>query len=120
MGAFGQVLAAVARKVPEARAVMIMGNDGIPVEKVVVGGDASAEAVAAELTTVLASSLARTADTDLGMLQEMTMVTEGMTALVMAISPEYHIFVAMAPGGVAGRARAAMRVACLELEREFA
>ena len=42
-----------------------------------------------------------------------------MVALLVAITPEYFLFAALSPGGLLGRARFAMRLACLGLEQEF-
>ena len=120
MKGFADTLKGVAARVPETRAVMIMGTDGIPVERVVVKPDPNLDAVAAEFTTLLRSSLSTVSDTELGSLRELSVVSETLTALIMAITPEYYLFVSLAPGGLIGRARVAMRLACLSLEREFA
>jgi predicted regulator of Ras-like GTPase activity (Roadblock/LC7/MglB family) len=117
---FTEILRQVAARVPEARVLMIMGADGIPVDRLVVSPDANVEAVAAELTTVLRGSLAASSDTGLGALEELTVVSEGMTTVVRAITPEYFLFAAVAPGAILGRVRVALRVGCLRLEREFA
>jgi predicted regulator of Ras-like GTPase activity (Roadblock/LC7/MglB family) len=117
--AFSDALRAVAARVPETRLVMVMGTDGIPIEKLVVQADPNMEAVAAEYTTLLRSSLAAANDTGLGELQEMTIVTEKMTALIVEITAEYFIFAALSPGAVLGRARHALRFAGQRLEGEF-
>ena len=120
MSGFGSALRMLASRVPEAHAVMIIGSDGIPVEKVVVRPQANLEAVAAELTTLVRGSLAVASDTGLGELQELTLVSESMVAVIRAITPQYFVFVALAPGALVGRARLALRVACLGLASEFA
>jgi predicted regulator of Ras-like GTPase activity (Roadblock/LC7/MglB family) len=117
---FAEALKAVAAKVPEMQVVMIMGTDGIPIEKLVVKPDPNLEAVAAEYTTLLRASVSAASDTGLGELQELSVVTERMTALLVAITSEYFLFAALAPGAVVGRARFALRVAGMSLEREFA
>ncbi len=119
MSVFTQALQRIAARVPETKVVMIMGTDGIPIEKLVVRPDPSLDAVAAEYTTLLRASLSAAADTGLGDLHEMCIVTESLTALVVGITPEYFLFAALAPGAVAGRARFAMRVAGMALEGEF-
>jgi predicted regulator of Ras-like GTPase activity (Roadblock/LC7/MglB family) len=116
---FSETLQAVARRAPDARAVLIIGSDGIPVERVVIGPDGSLEAMAAELTTLVRSTLGASADTGLGALRELTVVSRGMTAVIMSITSDYYLFVALASGGIVGRARAAMRLACLALEQEL-
>jgi predicted regulator of Ras-like GTPase activity (Roadblock/LC7/MglB family) len=117
---FVGALRGVAQRVPEARAVFIMGVDGIPVERLIVAGDPEAEALAAELTTLVRTTLGSGVDTGLGELRELALVSSGAVALIMAITPQYYLFLSLAPSGYVGRARAAMRVACLSLEREFA
>jgi predicted regulator of Ras-like GTPase activity (Roadblock/LC7/MglB family) len=119
VGAFAEALEGVARKVPETEVLMIIGTDGIPIEKLLVRPDPNMEAVAAEHTTLLRASLAAAADTGLGHLQELAVTTERMTTLLVAITPEYFLFAALAPGAVMGRARFAMRVAGISLRREF-
>src|SRR6266545_1082819 len=96
-----------------------MGTDGIPIEKLVVRPEPNLEAVAAEYTTLLKTGVAVAADTGLGPLRELSVVTEKMTALLVAITPEYFLFAGLAPGALIGRARFALRVAGLALEREF-
>jgi predicted regulator of Ras-like GTPase activity (Roadblock/LC7/MglB family) len=84
-----------------------------------VRADPNMEAVAAEHTTLLRASLAAAADTGLGALQELAITTERMTTLLVAITPDYFMFASLAPGALVGRARFALRVAGLALEREF-
>lgn len=119
MAGFTEALQRIALKVPESQLVMVMGTDGIPIEKLVIKPDPNMEAVAAEYTTLLRASLLAAADTGLGQLQELAVVTEKMTALLVAITPEYFLFAALAPGAIAGRARFAMRMAGVALEKEF-
>jgi predicted regulator of Ras-like GTPase activity (Roadblock/LC7/MglB family) len=117
---FGEVLRAVAARVPEARVLMIMGTDGIPVEKLVLQPDPNLETVAAEFTGLLRASVSAASDTGLGDLRELCVVTDRLTALLVGITPEYFLFAALAPGAVAGRARFALQLAGDSLEHEFA
>jgi len=117
---FSESLKQIAGRVPEAHVVMIMGTDGIPIDKIVVQPDPNLEAVAAEYTTLLRRSLAAASDTGLGELLELTIVTEKMTAVLVAITPEYFLFAALGAGALVGRARFALRVASHALEGEFA
>lgn len=120
MAGFAETLVAIASKVPETQVVMIMGTDGIPIEKLVVRADPNMEAVAAEYTTLLRASVSAASDTGLGDLLELSVVTEKMTALIVAITSEYFLFAALSPGAMTGRARFALRIAGLALQREFA
>lgn len=120
MTGFADALKTIAARVPETRVLMIMGTDGIPIERLVVSADPNLEAVAAEYTTLLRASLSAAADTGLGELLELSVVTERMTTLLVSITPEYFLFAALAPGALAGRARFALRTASMNLEKEFA
>lgn len=119
MSAFAEVLKGVAGRVPETEVLMIIGTDGIPIEKLTIRADPNMEAVAAEHTTLLRASLAAAADTGLGALQELAITTERMTTLLVAITPDYFLFASLTPGALMGRARFALRTAGLALEREF-
>jgi predicted regulator of Ras-like GTPase activity (Roadblock/LC7/MglB family) len=116
---FSDALRSVAHRVPEAQLLIIMATDGIPVEKLVLNPDPNLEAVAAEYTALLRASVSAAGDTGLGELRELSVVTDRMTALLIAITPEYFLFAALAPGALHGRARVAMRMAGHGLEQEF-
>jgi predicted regulator of Ras-like GTPase activity (Roadblock/LC7/MglB family) len=75
--------------------------------------------VAAEYTTLLRASVQAASETGLGNLRELSVVTERMVAILMAITPDYFLFAALAPDVIAGRARFALRLAGHSLEREF-
>jgi predicted regulator of Ras-like GTPase activity (Roadblock/LC7/MglB family) len=119
MAAFSDALERVAARVPETEVLMIIGTDGIPIEKKVVRADPNLEAVAAELTTLLRASLSAASDTGLGTMKELALVTERTTTLLVAITPEYFLFASLAHGAVMGRARFALRLASLALLPEF-
>lgn len=119
MSAFSDVLRSVAARVPETEALMIIGTDGIPIEKLLLRSDPNLEAVAAELTTLLRATVGAADDTGLGPLQELAVTTERTTTLLVAITPEYFLFASLTPGAVMGRARFALRLAGLALVREF-
>jgi predicted regulator of Ras-like GTPase activity (Roadblock/LC7/MglB family) len=119
VGTFSDALRAVASRVPETEVLMIIGTDGIPIEKLSVRPDPNMEAVAAEYTTLLRASLAASADTGLGSLRELSITTERMATVLMAITPEYFLFASLSPGALMGRARFALRLAGLALRREF-
>ncbi len=119
MSGFADALKQIAARVPESQVLMIMGTDGIPIEKLVLKQDPNMEAVAAEYTTLLRASVTAAADTGLGALNELAVVTEKMTTLLVGITPDYFLFAALEPGALAGRARFAMRMASLGLEKEF-
>jgi predicted regulator of Ras-like GTPase activity (Roadblock/LC7/MglB family) len=116
---FREALQDVASRVPETQVLILMGTDGIPVEKLIVQPDPNLEAVAAEYTTLLRASVSAAADTGLGDLVELSVVTEKMTAILVGITPEYFLFAGLDPGALLGRARFALRLAGMSLEKEF-
>ena len=117
--AFAKALETIATRVPETRVVMIIGTDGIPIERLVLQHDPNLETIAAEYTTLLRSSLAAAVDTGLGELQELSVVTEHLTTLIVGITKDYFLFAVLSPGALLGRARFALRMAGASLEREF-
>ena len=119
MAGFSDALKKIAARVPETQVLMVMGIDGIPIERLVLKPHANMEAVAAEYTTLLRATVSAAGDTGLGDLRELSVVTDSMTALLVGITGEYFLFAALAPGALAGRARYALRIAGLELESEF-
>ena len=119
MGGFAEALNTIAARVPEAQLLIIMATDGIPVQKLMLHQDPNLEAVAAEYTALLRASVSAAADTGLGNLHELTVVTDRMTALLVGITPEYFLFAALGPGAVIGRARFALRLAGMSLQPEF-
>ena len=120
MTGFADALKTIAARVPETHVLIVMGTDGIPIDKLVVRPEPNLDAVAAEYTTLLRASLSAAADTGLGDLKELSIVTEKMVAMLVAITSEYFLFAALAPGALTGRARFALRLAGLGLEKEFA
>jgi predicted regulator of Ras-like GTPase activity (Roadblock/LC7/MglB family) len=116
---FRTALRALADAIPETRLLIIMGTDGIPVEKVASSDDPVLEAVAAETTTLLRDSVAAAQDTGLGALRELTLSTDRLHAHLTAITPEYFLFGAFAPGVLLGRARHLLRRTAATLEQEF-
>ncbi len=119
MTSFGDALQRIASQVPEAEVLMVIGTDGIPIDRLAVRPAPNIEAVAAEHTTLLRASLSTAGETGLGQLRELVVVTDRMTTLLVAITPEYFLFAALRPGAVLGRARFALRVAGLSLREEF-
>jgi predicted regulator of Ras-like GTPase activity (Roadblock/LC7/MglB family) len=119
MSGFSDALKKVAARVPETQMLIVMASDGIPIEKLVVRQDPDLEAVAAEYTTLLRASANAAEDTGLGALHELSVVTEKMIAVSVAITSEYFLFASLAPGALMGRARFALRMAGMALEKEF-
>ncbi|HKV42026.1 MAG TPA: hypothetical protein VJX67_22670 [Blastocatellia bacterium] len=119
---FTDTLTQITEKIEGATAAIILGIDGIPIERHAADLDPSLdiEMVATELTTLLRRGMHTASDTALGELLEMVLATERMTFLLRPITSEYFLLLAVGPGGNVGRARFELRKAQLALEEEFA
>ena len=110
---FSDTLGDLAKRIEGAVAAIILGIDGIPIERHI------AE-VQPGLTTLLRRGMHTANDTALGDLREMVIATERLTILLRPITPDYFLMLAVLPGGNVGRARYELRKAQLVLEEEFA
>jgi predicted regulator of Ras-like GTPase activity (Roadblock/LC7/MglB family) len=119
---FKDKLEAILQRTEGAIGALIMGIDGIAVEKVLSkeGRDANLDVVAAELTTLIRNSQRMGEDTGLGGLNELVLNLEGAYLAMRLISREYFIVLALQSDGNVGRGRFELRKAELELAREFA
>jgi predicted regulator of Ras-like GTPase activity (Roadblock/LC7/MglB family) len=120
MGAFAAALQRAVKRAPEARLAAVMGMDGITVERVCEerGGDAL-EGLAAEVCGLMRKGLAGSDDIGMGPVQELVVGAAGAAVVVRGITSEYVLVLALRQGALIGRARAAVRLACLELEEQF-
>ena len=119
---FVDSLAGIANRIEGCAAVVILGIDGIPIERHVRDLDPSLDVdmIATEFTTLLRHSIRTASDTELGDLREMVFATDAMTFLLRPITSEYFFLLALNRGGNVGRARFELRRAQLSMETEFA
>ena len=119
---FRQALQGINERTEGALGALIMGVDGIAVEKVMLAGGAEAniDVAAAEVTSLVRNAQRAGRDTGLGGLREIVVSFEGMTLVARLISREYFVVLALAEDGNLGRGRFELRKAELDLAREFA
>ena len=119
---FLETLTNVVDRIEGCAAAVILGIDGIPIERQVRDLDPvlDLDLVATEFTTLVRRSLRTASDTALGELREIVFVTEAMTFLLRPITSDYFLLLALNPGGNIGRARYELRKAQLAMEAEFA
>jgi len=119
---FNDTLARVVGRIEGAVAAVILGIDGIPIERYVDGldSDLDIELMATELTTLLRRSMRTASDTALGELHELVLAADRMSFLLRPITSEYFLLLALLPGGNIGRARYELRKAQMVLMAEFA
>jgi predicted regulator of Ras-like GTPase activity (Roadblock/LC7/MglB family) len=101
---------------------LIMGTDGIAVEKVLgqTGNDANLDVAAAEFTTLVRSAQRSGDDLGLGSLRELVISLDSATLVMRLLSRDYFVVLALAPDGNIGRGRFELRKAELQLASEFA
>jgi predicted regulator of Ras-like GTPase activity (Roadblock/LC7/MglB family) len=119
---FTDTLAGIANRIEGCAAVVILGIDGIPIERHVHDLDPALDidTVATEFTTLVRRSMRTASDTELGDMREMVFATDSMSFLLRPITSEYFLLLALNHGGNVGRARFELRKAQLAMEPEFA
>jgi predicted regulator of Ras-like GTPase activity (Roadblock/LC7/MglB family) len=120
---FADTLETIANRIEGCVAVVLLGVDGIPIERHVAktnNPSVDVDLIATEFTTLIRRSMHTAADTELGELREMVLAADSMTFLLRPITPEYFLLLALNPGGNVGRARFELRKAQLSMEIEFA
>ena len=119
---FKEALAEIVEHTEGATGALIMGMDGIAVERVFLpeGSEANMDVAAAEVTSLVRSALRAGGNTGLGGLREMVVNFESVHILARMFTSEYFAVLTLKPDGNLGRARFELRKAELKLAREFA
>jgi predicted regulator of Ras-like GTPase activity (Roadblock/LC7/MglB family) len=119
---FKEALQSVLDKTEGSLGALIMGIDGIAVEKVLLtaGDEANLDVAAAEFTSLLRNAQRAGNDMGLGKLHELVITLEGATVIMRSFNREYFVVLALRPDGNFGRGRFELRKTELLLAREFA
>ena len=119
---FKEALEAIVESTEGSIGALIMGTDGIAVEKVMSqdANDANLDVAAAEFTTLVRNAQRTGGDTGLGGLRELVVQLESAVIIMRLFNPEYFVVLALKPEGNYGRGRFELRKAELQLAREFA
>ena len=119
---FREALEKVVEHTEGALGALIMGTDGISVEKVLLpeGSDANMDVAAAEVTSLVRNAQRAGHDTGLGSVRELVVAFEGMCIIARLFTRDYFVVLALRPDGNLGRGRYELRKAELDLAREFA
>lgn len=101
--------------------VLIMGTDGIAVEKVwqAAAVDANLDIAIAEYTSLLRNAKRINGDLGLGRLREMTVSSDNRIFLLRFVSEDYFLAMILSAEGNFGRGRYEMRRAELLLKNEL-
>jgi predicted regulator of Ras-like GTPase activity (Roadblock/LC7/MglB family) len=119
---FKDMLESIIERTEGSLGALIMGTDGIAVEKVLgpEGLEANLDVAAAEFTTLVRNGQRAGADTGLGGLRELVVSLEGAVMLMRLLSKDYFVVLALSAEGNIGRGRFELRKAELKLAKEFA
>jgi len=119
---FREMLENVIERTEGSLGALIMGTDGIAVEKVLgeEGKDANLDIAAAEFTSLVRNAQRAGTDIGLGGLREMVVALESATIVMRVLSRDYFVVLALSPHGNLGRGRFELRKAELKLAKEFA
>jgi len=119
---FKEVLETIVERTEGSLGALIMGLDGIAVERTLkeAGQEANLDVAAAEFTSLVRSAQRAGKDTGLGDLRELVISLDSAILLVRLLGREYFVVLAMKPEGNLGRARFEVRKAELQIAGEFA
>ena len=117
---FAEVLRDLTQRVDGWVGLVVMGLDGIPIERLTVDDSINFETLAAECTALLKTTRQASEEVGAGNFREIVITTERLVILAAAITEDYILLGAMRRGSNHGLARYAMRRATLRLEKEFA
>ena len=101
---------------------LIMGIDGIAVERLLkdAGQEANLDIAAAEFTSLVRNAQKAGKDTGLGTLRELVISLDSAVVIMRLVGREYFVVLAISPEGNLGRARFELRKAELQIAGEFA
>ena len=118
---FKEMLETIIERTDGSLGVLIMGTDGIAVEKVLAeaGNDANLDVAAAEFTSLVRGAQRAGSDTGLGDLRELVVAMEKAIVIMRMLTRDYFVVLAISPEGNLGRGRFELRKAELKLSKEF-
>jgi predicted regulator of Ras-like GTPase activity (Roadblock/LC7/MglB family) len=119
MSLFRDPLRGIAERAEGARAVAIVGLDGISVETYGVAQDVSIELVAAELMAFLKSAQNPRAEMFSGQIRELTIVGGESRIVLSRISRRYYLLLLLGGDGFLGQGRYELARAAAALEKEL-
>lgn len=119
---FKEILETIIEHTEGSLGVLIMGIDGISVERLLkeAGQEANLDVAAAEFTSLVKNAQKAGKDTGLGSLRELVISLDGAVVLMRLLGKDYFVVLAISPDGNLGRARFELRKAELQMAGEFA
>ena len=118
---FKEALQEILKRTEDSLGAMIMGLDGIAVEKVwhENASPANLDIAVAEYTSLVRRANRSNGDTGLGGLHEITVSNENAVFIMRLLGKDYFLVLILEPRGNFGRGRYELRRAELQMEHEF-
>ena len=116
---FREELKSLTARVPGAKSALIMGMDGISVDQHAVDKSLNLEALSAEYLSMVKKAAETNRELGIGPLVELSLFTESVVAVLLAVTEEYFLVLAVPPNGNYGRARYEVRKSALLLAKEL-
>ncbi|MGI8898798.1 MAG: roadblock/LC7 domain-containing protein [Pyrinomonadaceae bacterium] len=119
---FKELLESIIERTEGTLGALIMGLDGIAVEKVIgeAGNEANLDVAAAEFTSLVRGAQKSGNDIGLGNLRELVVSLDRAIVMMRLLGRDYFVVLALSPEGNLGRGRYELRKAELQLTKEFA
>jgi len=119
---FKETLQSIVGKTDGSLGALIMGADGLSVERYFndEGAEANLDVAAAEFTSLIRSAGKSGSELDLGELRELVVSLGKVTFVMRLFNKDYFVVLALKPEGNLGRGRYELRKAELLLAKEFA
>ena len=108
---FKETLETIIERTEGSLGALIMGIDGIAVERLLkeAGQEANLDVAAAEFTSLVRSAQKAGKDTGLGNLRELVISLDGAVVIMRLLGRDYFVVLAIRPEGNLGRARFELR-----------
>lgn len=118
---FKAALESILERTEGSLGALIMGTDGIAVEKVLTadGSALNLDIAAAELSTLLRGARRTSDSINLGELRELVISYGDVLIVLRSLSDEYYLALALDTEGNLGRGRYELRKSELDMAREF-
>jgi predicted regulator of Ras-like GTPase activity (Roadblock/LC7/MglB family) len=116
---FSNKLEETVRNIAGAKAAILMGFDGIPVDQFTADETQDIETIGMEFSVLLKEVRKAAEMLEAGAAEELTVRTEKMSTILRVVSDEYFVALALAPDGNLGKGRYLLRLIAPELRREL-
>jgi predicted regulator of Ras-like GTPase activity (Roadblock/LC7/MglB family) len=116
---FSEVLKDISSRIEGVIGFVVMGMDGIPIERHIADSRHNFDVLATESTALLRTTRLAAEELAAGSLREISFTTEELVVLAVAITEDYVLLGALSKGSSYGKARFHMKRAALRLEKEF-